>query len=111
MSYVNLDEVRRALVIQLDDEKVQEAIDDAEDEALKFLQLGGTDLAEAIARERSTSDSYAADGGDDGNFKAVRRAVISLVQVSVDAFSADEVERRRKVAFEQMRPYRKRVGC
>lgn len=110
MSYVQLDEVRRALVIQLDDERIQEAIDDAEDEALNFLQFHGTDLATAITEQKATSDSFAPTGGDDGNFRAVRRGVILLVQTMVDPMTPADAATQRETAFNVMRPYRKHIG-
>jgi hypothetical protein len=110
-SFVTLADVKVALVTNdIDDARVELAIDDAEDEVLMFLQLDGADLLTALEEQATTSDSFQ-PGGDDGNFRAIRRAVILLVQTMVDPMPVEEIERLRRVAYEVMRPYRKRIGA
>lgn len=108
MSYVSVEDVKVALVISLDDERIQMAIDDAEDEALMYLNFTGANLAEAIDAELQNTATY--PGGDDGNFGSVRRAVILLCQCYVDDVTPADADMKRKAAERLMFPYRKGLG-
>lgn len=109
MSYVTLEEVKAALVIDVDDARIQMAIDDAEDEALRFLDMDGVTLAEALQEDISGSE-VESDADNSGNQRSVRRAVILLVQTYIDPMTPMQNEYNRKAAQALLFPYRERLG-
>lgn len=105
MSYVTVAEVKTALVAgAIADERIQMAIDDAEDEALQFLNITGTSLAEVLGDALSDSEI------DHGTFRSIRRAVILLVQIYIDPTKPDDMETIRKAAERLLFPYRENLG-
>lgn len=106
MSFVTVSEVKAALVLSLDEDRIQQAIDDAEDEALQFLNITGTSLEDVINDALSRSDS----GRPQGNFRSVRRAVILLAEAYVDTLKPADRAANRKAAETLLWPYRENLG-
>lgn len=102
---VTLDEAKRALRVthDLDDELIEELIDDAQDEALNFLDLSGLPVME--------SDSAPVDSPGATDFRrSFRRAVILLVQGWYDEQDAAKLKLYRERAETLLFPYRRRLG-
>lgn len=105
MSYVTVAEVKVALAAAaIPDDRIQMAIDDAEDEALQFLNITGTSLAEVLSDALSDSET------DQGTFRSIRRAVILLVEGYIDPIKPEARDANRKAAERLLWPYREGLG-
>lgn len=106
MSFVTVDQVKAALVLDLDNERIQLAIDDAEDEALQFLNRSGTSLEVVVAAASELSET----GDGPRNFRSVRRAVILLTENYLDDGVPAAKEWNRTQAERLLYPYREKLG-
>jgi hypothetical protein len=101
VSFVSVEEVRIALVAAaISEDRIQMAIDDAEDEALQFLNITGTSLADVLVGSES----------DGGNWKSIRRAVILLASIYIDPVKAGDIKTIRDAAERLLWPYRENLG-
>lgn len=101
MSFVSVAEVKTALAAAaIPDDRIQMAIDDAEDEALQFLNITGTSLEDVLVSSES----------DGGSYKSIRRAVILLVEGYIDPIKPEARDANRKAAERLLWPYREGLG-
>lgn len=116
MSFVTVEEVKLALKVYLpdDDEQLQMLIDDAEDEALRFLNRTQppTLPVDYPPEYDSSSSEFPEDipSSSDPYAKSFRRAVVMLVQASYDTANLDERAKLRKAAEVVLFPYRTNMG-
>ena len=107
MSVTNVAFVKRLLRVthNADDVLLQELINSAEAEAVKYL---GTDRLPRIGEDcpDCTSDGGAPVSDSADTPQGILTGIALLVQADYEGFDAGEVERVREQAFKHMRPWR-----
>lgn len=110
MSTIDLAVAKRRLLVihDLDDTDIQQALDGAEQEALRYLNRDylptlPLDFPESSSSEDipSSEDPVAAD---------VVEAILLLVKASWEPMTPTEIEGYRKAAMVKLQPYRLQVG-
>lgn len=114
MSVVTVDEAKRVfdVIHAHDDAKLQQLIDDAEDECLQFLDRDALPrIGEVCPDECDTSNppTSASDAADLP--RSLRRGILLIVQGAYEGKDADEMAKLRKAAEIVWMPYRCRLGA
>lgn len=114
MSVVTLEQAKAYLLVThtSDDQKIQDLIDDAEDECLQFLDREHLPrIGEPIPGECDTSEDNrpAVSDGDDLP-RSLRRGILYQVQAAYEAKDADEISKLREIAEKLWFPFRGRLG-
>lgn len=114
MSVVTVQEAKLALVVihDHDDARLQQLIDDAEDECLQYLDRDalprkGQECPDEC--DTSASDSPVSDGQDLPH--SLRRGILMIVQASYEGKDAAEMIKLREAAIACWAPYRCRLGA
>lgn len=116
MSTVTLDEVKRVLRVihAADDLLIQELIDQAEDEALRFLNRtrAPTLPVDSVPEYDSSSSEISEDmpSSEDPAAASFNRAVCILVQAAYEMPDPDKQARMRQNAEVVLYPYRTNIG-
>ncbi|MDQ3288646.1 MAG: phage gp6-like head-tail connector protein [Pseudomonadota bacterium] len=113
MSVVTVQEAKTALVVihNHDDLRLQQLIDDAEDECLQFIDRPSLPrVGVSCPDECDTSyvDNPVSDGADLP--KSIRRGILLIVQAAYEGKDADEMTKLRKAAEVCWFPHRCRLG-
>jgi len=112
MAHVSLEQVKLYLDVTHDDDdaKLEDLIEQAEDEALQFLDLDALPRASAPnARDFDSNDPEPASDAAD-LAPAVRSGIYLLVQAMYEAKDADEMAKLRAAAETKLFPYRGNLG-
>lgn len=112
MSYVKLEQIKRYLEVthDEDDEKLQDLINQAESEALQFLDLDALPRESAPTVRDYDSNDPAPVSDSDELAGAVRGGIYLLVQAMFEAKDADEMMKLRKAAEVKLMPFRGNLG-
>lgn len=113
MSVVTIAEAKLALVIigTADDARLQQYIDDAEDECRQYLDRDVLPRIDAECPD-DCDTSYVPDPVSDGSDlpKSLRRGILLIVQGAYEGKDADEMMKLRKAAETLFAPFRCRLG-
>jgi len=112
MSAIDFDFVKRHLrvVHSFDDVLIAGYIEDAEDEALRFLDRGELPRLGATAVDECDSNQPTPVSDADDLARSVRSAVCLLVQAMYEGKDAAEMMAVRRAAEVKLMPYRNRLG-
>lgn len=107
MSEITVDDVKRYLriVTANDDDLLQDLIDNAEDEALQYLDMTALPVYESDAVESSIASDRHTIG------RSFRAAVCVLVQAQYEETDASKIAEYRKRAESLLFPYRVNLGA
>ncbi|HBP1855290.1 TPA: phage gp6-like head-tail connector protein [Pseudomonas aeruginosa] len=109
MSVINLQDVKQALRVihSADDALIQQLIDSAEDEAVRFC--GRTQLPTLPLDNPCSPSSEDVPSSEDPVVPSVFTAVVALVKADYEA-TVDEAKKLRELAEVKLMPYRIGLG-